>query len=461
MAHTISLQKADLSRPVRLNPLQQWEYFTNPRETYHRFSTRYTDFAPLHFQGQDYIMPLTPEAVQAVFTADPDGYVAFWKESFSGLNGEGSLWVLEGEKHRRERKLFAPAVHAHYFRRYGEVIRKIVQLHMENWGGGGQIRALDTTLAIALDTIMRLVFGVVDGPLIAEGRRVIHRLTHSAHPLIVFYPKLQRAWFPLWRKYISAKEELYTWFDQVIALRRSYPDTRQDVLGVLLSAEDEHGIPYADLHIKNELLSVLTAGHVTTAVALAWALYELGRHPEVVRKLREELDPLGDAPDANLLIPLPYLEAVFNETIRLHPILSECARVVTEPMEVLGYSIQPGQAFVVSINGLHHNPKLYPEPYHFRPERFIERKYSNFEFLPFGGGHRRCLGAGLAEYTIRIALSEIVRHWELETTHEDFDIRNDLAMGPKYGVRMKFQQLIPPMVIHNPASSVSEQNLNG
>ena len=436
MTTEMVLEKADLSRPVRLNPFQQWEYFSNPRATYHRFSRQFLDFAPLQFQGQNYIMPLTPEAVQAVFTADPDGYVAFWKDSFAGMNGEGSLWVLEGEKHRRERQLFAPAVHAHYYRSYGDSIRNIVRHQTGIWREKSHIRALDTTLAVALDTIMMLVFGALDDSLMADGRRVIHRLTHSAHPLIVFYPRLQRPWFPLWRTYTSAKRDLYSWFDQVIELRRSNPGDSQDVLGVLISAADEQGVPYSDLHIKNELLSVLTAGHVTTAVALAWALYELGRNPRVVQALREELDPIGEDPDPSVLIPLPYLGAVINETIRLHPILSECARVVTEEMEVLGYTVHPGQAFVVSINGVHHDPRLYPEPYQFRPERFLERKYSNFEFLPFGGGHRRCLGAGLAEYTIRIALAEIVRCWDLETTQEDFDIRQDLAMGPKHGVRM-------------------------
>lgn len=431
------LGRGDFGHPVHLNPFQQWIYLTNPRETYHRFCSQFEDFAPLHFQGLDLIMPLTPDAVRAVFSADPDSYDAFWADSFSGLTGEGSLWVMNGEKHRRERLLFAPAVHARYFRNYGNTIRNTVKRYVDPWPENSRFRAIETTLAISLDVIMQLVFGVVEESLMDEGRQVMRTTMGRVHPLFVFFPQLQRPWFPFWRGFDSSKKELYDWFDRVIALRRSQPDEGGDVLSVLISARDENGVLYDDLHIKNELLAILSAGHLTTAVALGWALYELGRHPEVVKKLRGELDDALDSnPDINTLIGLPYLTAVFEETIRLHPILSECARVVNKPMEVLGYSVQPGQAFMVSIIGVHHNPDIYPDPYSFIPERFIEQKFSNYEFLPFGGGHRRCLGAGLAEYTIRIALSEIVRQWDLETAGEDFDIRHDLAMGPKHGIRM-------------------------
>jgi cytochrome P450 len=138
-----------------------------------------------------------------------------------------------------------------------------------------------------------------------------------------------------------------------------------------------------------------------------------------------------------ILTSLPYLEAVVKETVRLHPILSECARIPMEPVQIRGRTIQPGQALVVSIVSIHHNPEIYPEPDRFRPERFLERKYNIYEFLPFGGGHRRCMGAGLAEYTLRLALAEAVTHWDFETAGVDKDIRHDLAMGPKYGVPLR------------------------
>ncbi len=398
---------------------------------------RYGDMAAIHFQGQDYVMILTPESAREVFTHDPDLYDAFWKAAFSGMNGKDSLWVLIGERHRKERLLFAPAVHANHYRSYGETIRSIARSKFEKWRPGKTIKAIDTTLSISLDIIMSLVFGVEDESVMAEGRKAIHALTHAAHPLIVFYPKLQRPWFPLWPPYVRAKKNLYAWMDKLLATRRAQGRDEGDVLGVLMKARDERGDLVSDEHIRNELLSVLTAGHMTTAVALAWALYELGYHPEVLEKLRAELESASSEPDPEQVLTMPYLEAVFKETVRLHPILAECARVPMEPVEICGRTVQPGQALVVSIVGIHHDPATYPEPDRFDPERFIERKYNIYEFLPFGGGHRRCMGAGLAEYSIRIALAEAVTHWDFETADVDKDIRHDLAMGPKYGIPLR------------------------
>lgn len=425
------------SSSLHLNPWQQWQYFSQPRKMHEWLRDHYGDLAGLHFQGRSYALAITPRAAQAVFTADPDGYDAFWKQSFAGMNGEGSLWVLIGKQHRRERALFAPAVHAQYFRQYGGAIRDIAHARTGTWRPGTTIRALDTTLAISLDVIMRLVFGLEDESALEKGSALVAALTQSAHPLIVFYPRLQRPWFPLFRRYMRAKEALYRWFTGVMEQRRLEGRQQTDVLGALMGARDDQDRPYADEHICNELLSILTAGHITTATAMAWALYELGRHPEVLQKLRAELAAaVGDGDPASVL-SLPYLSAVINETIRLHPILAECARVPMQPVEILGHTIPAGGALVVSIVGIHHDPAIFPEPDRFDPQRFIEHKYSNYEFLPFGGGHRRCLGSGLAEFTLHIALADIAMNWDFETAAPDQDVRRDLAMGPKHGVRLR------------------------
>jgi cytochrome P450 len=206
-----------------------------------------------------------------------------------------------------------------------------------------------------------------------------------------------------------------------------------------MNARDEEGQPVSDHYIHVELNSILSAGHETTGTALAWALYELGRHPEIMAKLRTELESLGPDPDPSQILTLPYLGAVFNETVRLHPILAECARIPMQPMEILGRNIPAGMALVISIVGIHHDPVLYPEPNRFIPERFIERNYSVYEFLPFGGGHRRCMGAGLAEYSTRIALAEMALNWEFEPAAEEHDARLNIAMGPKRGVRLRIK----------------------
>lgn len=427
------------TKPLKLNPIQQLTLFRDPRGMHEWLYKKYGDLAGIHFQGQDYFIVMTPESAREVFAQDPDIYDAFWKASFAGMNGDNSLWVLIGERHRKERLLFAPAVHANHYRSYGETITKIARSKLEKWQPGQTVRAIDTTLAISLDIIMSLFFGVEDELTMQVGRKAIHALTHAAHPLIVFYPTFQRPWFPLWNPYVKAKKNLYAWMQQLIDQRRANQIDVGDVLGVLMKATDENGAQVSDEHICNELLSVLTAGHMTTAVATAWALYELGRHPEVVSKLREELSATGADPTPEQILTMPYLESVFKETVRLHPILSECARVPMEPVTIRGRQIQPDQALVISIIGIHHNPDVYPEPDLFNPQRFLDRKYANHEFVAFGGGHRRCMGAGLAEYSIRLALAEAVLRWDFETVGVDKDIRHDLAMGPKDGVKLKIK----------------------
>ena len=430
---------ATLPQTIHLNPLQQWRYFSQPRAMHDWLRERYGGLVSLHFQDRNFAGILTAEGARQVFSADPDNYDAFWKESFAGLIGDGNLWVLIQEKHRRERNLFAPAVHANYFRSYGSTIREIARSHINKWQPGQTLKAIDTTLVISLDVIMRLVFGVEEEKFMQEGREAFEAIRHNAHPLIVFFPELQKPWFPLWRRYTRSRDKVYDWMNRYLTVRRARGSASMDVLEMLLNACDEQGNPYSDTHIRYELNAVLTAGHETTGVALGWALYELGRHPEVLSKLRSELQSAGSNPDPGLLLTLPYLDSVCKETIRLHPILSECARVPIEPVEILGRTIPAGQALVISIVGIHHDPTVYPEPDRFLPERFINKTYNIFEFMPFGGGHRRCLGAGLAEYTMRITLAEIVSQWDFEPARVDYDTRLNVAMGPKYGIPLRIK----------------------
>jgi cytochrome P450 family 110 len=431
------MSPAALPPPEKLNPWQLWQYFSNPQAFAAGLRARHGALAPVRFQGRNYTLVLTPDAALEVFAQTPANYEAFWRESFAGMNGDGSLWILTGEAHRRERKLFAPAVHASFFRAAGDVIRDTARQHFDHWRAGQDLKGVETTKAIALDVIMRLVFGVQDESMMDEGRRVLDWLTSTAHPLIVFYPKLQRSWFPLFRRYLNAKSTMYEWAGRLIALRRASGQLGGDVLGCLMQATDEQGAPYTELHICNELLSILTAGHVTTGVALAWTLYELGRNPDALTKVRAEVETVDVESDIGALLSLPYLSAVCDEAIRLHPILAECARIPIEPVDILGYTIPAGQPLVMSIVGIHHDPATFPDPDSFRPERFLERTYSKTEFMPFGGGHRRCLGAGLAEYTMRIAVAECVTRWNFTSPTMDRDIRNDLAMGPKYGAPLR------------------------
>jgi len=424
---------------ICLSLRQQWLFVNRPRTFTAWLRERYGDMLPVNFQGLLGVIVLTPEGARQVLSADPAGYDAFWKKGFAGLQGPGSLLVLGGDAQRRERRLLAPAFHHQSFFEHGGTIRTVTRLHTKKWQPGLILRAIDTTLEITLDVIMRLVFGVEERDLTCEGREVLSTLLRAYHPLIVFFPFLQSRWFPLWRRYDRAKGDFADWMSRYLAERRAQGGEAVDVLGRMLAASYEDGSPMRDADVQDELMTILLAGHYSTAVALAWALYELGRHPAVLEKLRAELEALGTDPDTGSIAKLPYLGAVCNETLRLRTIQPEVARVALAPLSILGHTIPAGHSVVVSIMAIHHDPAVYPEPDRFIPERFIERTYSPFEFLPFGGGHRRCLGAALSDYEMRIALAEIVMHWEFEPTATEREIRRDIAMGPKNGVRVRIK----------------------
>jgi cytochrome P450 family 110 len=426
----------------------RWLLVRQPGTFAARMRDRYGDLVSMRVRENVFVIVFSPEGARQVLSADPTGYDAFWKEGFGGLAGSGSLWALGGDAHRRERQLLSSAFHGRTFREHGETIRAVTHQHIDKWQPGQSIRAIHTTLAISLDIIMRLVFGVGDDEFTREGRDVLTALWRHMHPMIVFFPSLQRGWFPLWRRYARSKARFADWMNRYLSERRARGAASDDVLGHMLAACYEDGTPMSDEDIRDELITILLAGHETTATALAWALYELGRHPVVLETLRGELESLGDT-DAGTVVKLPYLSAVCNETLRLHTLLPEVARLCSAPVEVLGYTLLPGDAVAISIMAIHHDADLYPEPDRFIPQRFIDRTYSAFEFLPFGGGHRRCLGAGLSDYEMRIALAEIVMHWNFEPAAVERDIRHDIAMGAKNGVPLSLKARRVPGTLGN------------
>jgi len=436
---------------------ERWLLASQPGTFTAQLREQYGDLVTLCFHGRSFVMALTARGARGVVSADPLGYDAFWKESFTGLTGPGSIWVLGGEAHRRERQLLSPVFHARCFSGYGTTIRAIARQHIDQWQSGQTRRAIDTTLPITLDVMMRLVFGVEEEDFRREGHKVLTALWRNMYPLIVFFPALRRRWFPLWVCYARAKEEFSTWMTRYLAARRARSRETDDVLGRMLVARYEDGSPMCDADICDELITILLAGMETTATALAWTLYELGRHPAVLEKLRTELEGLGAEADPSLLVRLPYLSAVCNETLRLHTLLAEVARECTAPLECLGYTVPLGYAVGISIIAVHHDPELYPDPDQFIPERFMERTYSPFEFLPFGGGHRRCMGAGLSDYEMRIALAEMVMRWEFEPAAVEREIRHDIAMGPKNGVLLRIKAPYRPGMAVNHSGHDSEE----
>jgi len=210
----------------------------------------------------------------------------------------------------------------------------------------------------------------------------------------------------------------------------------EDVLSLMLNARFEDGSAMSDDDVCSQLLTLLIAGHETSATTLAWIFYELHRHPEVLARLRAEIDDLGPAPAPEALVKLPFLRAVVDETLRIHPIISEVFRTVKESFPFQGYEIPAGITVSASILMIHNDPELYPEPACFRPDRFLERRYGPDEHLPFGGGHRRCLGDAFAMNEIAVVLGTLLPRYELALAADRplRVVRRNLTLAPEAGV---------------------------
>jgi cytochrome P450 len=216
-----------------------------------------------------------------------------------------------------------------------------------------------------------------------------------------------------------------------------------DILSLLISAHDEIGKPMTDAELHDQLITLLLAGQETTASAIAWALYSIHRHPEVSKKLLVELNHLGEAPDPTTIVQLPYLTAVCHETLRLFPVaVLTVPREVKEPVELMGYQLEPEMRLYGCIYLTHQRPDLYPEPKLFKPERFLERQFSPYEFLPFGGGARRCIGEALAQFEMKLVLATMLSRYRLAIADQspEYPQRRGVTFAPARGVQMVLEE---------------------
>jgi len=406
---------------------------------------RYGDITTVPTLNGTIVITGDPAHVQQIFSADPDTYAPFGTSSLEPLVGPNSVFMLMGARHRRERKLLVPPFHGARMRAYGETIRQAAHAAMAGWSAGQPFTMQASTQWISLEVIVRAVFGVQEAAQIEAVRVAILELVTASVPSLLFFPWLRRPWGGLgpYNRYARALARVEALIYAEIAARRARPDEpREDILTLLLAARDEDGHGMRDEELRDELLTLLFAGHETTGIALAWASYWLHRDPAALERLRAEVDALGDAPDPEQVVRLPFLDAVCNETLRLHPIVPDVLRLLARPLEVGGYRLTPPIGVDAAVALVHRREELYPEPDRFRPERFLERRFTPFEFLPFGGGHRRCVGAAFASYELKIVLATFLRHARLELAEpgEVRPLRRNIVIGPSTGVRMVLRE---------------------
>ncbi|MGF1567152.1 MAG: cytochrome P450 [Nodosilinea sp.] len=388
-----------------------------------------------------------PDALKYILTHDAQEFSAPGETNLilKPLLGSNSVIMLSGTRHQERRKLVMPPFHGERLKVYGELIQQIARQVMAELPPGSVFKAREITQKISMRVILQAVFGLHEGDRYERLEALLKaRLDMASSPLastLIFFPVLQRDvgdWSPGHKIQTIAAEIDRLLFEE-IRDRRAHPDpSRSDILSLLLMAEDEDGHSLSDQELRDELMTLLVAGHETTATAMAWSLYWVHRQPEIRAQLLEEL-ATSPSDDPIALTKRPYLSAVCNETLRIYPVgMLTFARRVEQSVELMGYPLDPGQVLVGCIYLLHHRPDLYPNPKEFRPERFIERQYSAFEFMPFGAGARRCIGAALAMYEMKIVLGTLLTEFDLALTSDQPvpPQRRGITLGMKGGVEM-------------------------
>jgi cytochrome P450 family 110 len=391
--------------------------------------------APTVFGPQ--VVTADPAVVEDVFAADPASFAATGAALLGPVMGTSSVMLVDGERHRAARKLLAPPFHRAAIERLGEAI---VEVARHRVGALPRGRAFDihrVLREIASDVIVRIVFGATEAATARALTAQLFDLARALKPTFMLVPALRRRLGGLsaWARFQRACERSQTVVADLIAARRDAPPAA-DLLGLLLGARDATGAPLSVREVWEQLMTFFMAGHDTTASTLAWAVQLVHRDPVVRDRLRAEVD---SATAAEALAARPYLEAVCLETLRLCPIAPYIARDLRRPFAVGGYELPAGASLAISIIGIHRRPELYPEPERFDPERFLGRSYAPSQFLPFGGGARRCMGAALAVLELKLVLGVVMQAPPLRLTGDPAiraTVRNT-TVGPRGGVMVE------------------------
>jgi cytochrome P450 len=392
---------------------------------------RYGDMFTLKIANEGtWVFISDPDAVKQVFTGDPRLLHAGEANIvLLPVLGSHSVLLLDDDAHMSQRKLMLPSFHGERMRGYEQVMAEVAAEEIDSWPAGQPYAVRPAMQRITLEVIMRTVFGVRETERIERlGEALRNSLGFATQPvrmamLATLGPR-RVASLGLVRAKLEPTDRLIY---EEIRSRRNAPDLaeRDDVLSLLLQARHDDGSEMSDKELRDELMTLLVAGHETSATALAWALDALTHHPHVLERLRDEIDAGDDA----------YLEAVVKETLRLRPVIALVLRRLTEPMEIGGHMLPAGVNVAPCIYLLHRRPDVYDEPRAFRPERFLDTKPGTYTWIPFGGGVRRCLGASFAQFEMKIVLRELVSRLDIRAARPDPErrIRRAIVFAPERG----------------------------
>ncbi len=418
--------------PVAVNMARLIE---RPLETLLGWHARYGDLFTVRYPvfGTG-VYVADPEAIRALHTGDQSDLRAGEANAPLGaVLGDRSVLVLDGREHLRQRRLLLPPFQGSAVIAFRAVIQDVAEREVLSWRAGERFAMRDRMRALTFEVIARAVFGVTERERIERLRRALVAVLDSQF-VFLLPPSLQRdlgRFSPggvVQRRLRAADALLY----EEIARRRAAPDLdeRTDVLSLLLRARDEDGEPLTDRELRDELMTMLVAGHETTATGLAFAFDLLLHHPATLARLRDELAGGGDGGTDR-----SYLDAIVTETLRLRPIIDANQRRLTQPRVVAGWELPAGVSVYPAIALVHRREDLYPQAAQFRPERFLDGRAESYAWLPFGGGIRRCIGAALAQAEMAEVIRVVAQRVELRAVHPDPEpvVMRGVTLVPRHG----------------------------
>jgi cytochrome P450 len=409
-----------------------------------RCRRRYGNTFTLRITGLGTVVVLSePEDIEATFKAGPDVLEAgSGNRPIKILLGSNSLLVLDGADHLRQRKLLLPPFHGGRLPLYRELIDALAEDDLDSWPIGEPFAVLPHMQRLTLEIIVRVVFGSED-PELRDRIGYLVRFAATDEPGVRYALRKLGA-LRFWRSFARAHERADDVIYPAIARRRADPTDGDDVLSVLLGARDEDGRGLTDRELRDQLVTLLVAGHETTATGLAWAFELLTHHPEATRRLTDEARA-GEEED--------YANAVAQEALRLRPPVGVMARRVRRPIVVAGYELPAGVRLVPAIPFVNRHPRIYPEPDAFRPERFLQSKPETYSWIPFGGGIRRCIGASFAQLEMRRVLHVVLRRATVRAAdpRPDTAERHSIIYPPRRGARVVLERRDPRPAAGKPA----------
>jgi cytochrome P450 len=433
--------------PTEAPAIQTARWLLRPIAFMESCRRRYGDAFSVSFLGfeRPLVMLSDPEAIRALYTAHEHGLPPGRSVALLPVMGPGSVLLLEGQEHLARRKLMLPPFHGERMRSYEATVREVTERELDSWSDGDTFAIHPRMQAITLDVILKAVFGVTDP---ARDARLHERLPSllgdTASPALQFRVLLSRR---LGRgDPLAGLRELLVEIDELllaeIAERRvdsdpTHPAEREDILSLLVAARFEDGSEMSDREVRDQLVTLLLAGHETTATALAWTFDLLLRNPATLARLTAEVDA-GEEDT--------YLRAVISESLRLRPVVPLAGRRLASELNVDGLSLPAGTDVTPAIWLTHTRADLYPEPYAFRPERFLEDSPTTYGWVPFGGGIRRCLGAAFAEMEMRVVLETILQRRALSpaSSHAERVTRRNVTFSPRNGTQVRSRRRNAP-----------------